>query len=73
MRIVEKKIINKRKRGIIFILGKEVEVEAGLIDLPLFCILKLSSRKLVIYRASLSGKKRLVKKIDFLVKNICYG
>lgn len=53
-------------------MGVEIELEAGLIDLPLFCILKLASSELVIYRVKPDGEGIMVKKTDFPVRNIHY-
>lgn len=72
MRIVEEKRGNSPKIGIISILGVEIELAAGLIGLPLFCILRVPSSELVIYRVEPDGEGIVVKRTNFPVRNVDY-
>lgn len=54
------------------ILGMEIELDAGVVNLLTFCRLNLKRRELVLYRLNTGGKLEMIERTEFLVRNIYY-
>ena len=74
LRIVRRKGEKKSEEeyGFIDILKQEIEMPKDLINLFVYCILDLKSKKMSIYTERDDGKLSKVKTINFKIKNIIY-
>ena len=62
----------KNERGFIDVLKKEIRLPKDLINLFVYCVLDLKSKKLFIYTEGEDGRLNKVKGVDFMIKNVIY-
>ena len=62
----------EKEYGFIDILKQEIKLPKDLINLFVYCILDLKSKKLSLYTEDDDGKLNEIKTINFIIKNITY-